>query len=201
MKLARAFAGALAAGAPLIACRDDAAGAAQDAAAGAPAYEWLGDWPKLPAGRELGFTHGGIAFDAAGRIYVESNAAEAVLVFDSGGELRRHAAGRARGRLARHRDRAKEGDEEFLYVTHIRHGAVYKATLAGEILWQVGCPLESGLYEKPEQYHPTSIAVAPGRLVLRRRRLRAFLRAPLRRRAPLPGLVRRARHRRGQAAG
>ena len=165
MKLARAFAGALAAGAPLIACRDDAAGAAQDppkdAAAGAPAYEWLGDWPKLPAGRELGFTHGGIAFDAAGRIYVESNAAEAVLVFDGGGEL-------VDTLLAELADGlhgiaiAQEGAEEFLYLTHIRHGAVYKATLAGEILWQVGCPLESGLYEKPEQYHPTSIAVAPG---------------------------------------
>jgi DNA-binding beta-propeller fold protein YncE len=137
----------------LVACRDEPAAAA-------PVYEWIGDWPRLPAGRELGYTHGGIAFDASGRIYVESDAAEAVLVFDPGGNLvdtlLAELAGGLHGIWI-----AKEGDEEFLYLTHIRRGAVYKATLAGEIVWQLGCPLESGLYERPEQYHPTSIAVAP----------------------------------------
>jgi sugar lactone lactonase YvrE len=110
--------------------------------------------------RALGSTHGGIAFDAAGRIYVESDAAEAVLVLGADGELLGTLLGELAGGLHGIAI-AGEGDQEFLYLTHIRNGTVTKATLAGEILWQVGCPLESGLYEKPEQYHPTSVAVAP----------------------------------------
>jgi hypothetical protein len=55
----------------------------------------------------------------------------------------------------------KEGDAEFLYVVHTGRHEVAKCTLDGEVLWTVGWPETSGLYEKREQYAPTSIAVLP----------------------------------------
>ncbi|MBD8488182.1 6-bladed beta-propeller [Echinicola sp. CAU 1574] len=54
-----------------------------------------------------------------------------------------------------------EGGEEFLYITdHDRH-QVFKTTLDGKILLTLNYPKETGVYEKPEQYRPTEIAIGP----------------------------------------
>ncbi|MBS0001432.1 MAG: 6-bladed beta-propeller [Cyclobacteriaceae bacterium] len=56
---------------------------------------------------------------------------------------------------------AEEGDEEFLFITdHARH-QIFKATLDGRIIMTLDFPEETGVYESPEKYNPTEIAVAP----------------------------------------
>jgi hypothetical protein len=51
--------------------------------------------------------------------------------------------------------------EQHLLLTHIGRHEVLAATLAGEILWRLGYPEESGVYASAEGYRPTSIAPLP----------------------------------------
>ncbi|WP_186754148.1 NHL repeat-containing protein [Echinicola salinicaeni] len=54
-----------------------------------------------------------------------------------------------------------EGGEEFLYITdHDRH-QIFKTTLDGKILLTIDYPKETGVYQKPEQYRPTEVAIGP----------------------------------------
>jgi len=54
-----------------------------------------------------------------------------------------------------------EGGEEFLFITdHVRH-QIFKTTLDGKILMTLNYPVESGVYDSPDKYNPTEIAVAP----------------------------------------
>lgn len=121
-------------------------------------YEWVEDWPRLPAGRELGYTHGCLAIDAADRVYVETNGEGAILVFEPDGAFVRAIGAGLEGGL-HGMCIARDGEEEFLYVTHVE-GRVLKLTLAGEVVWEVGCPDAPGLYEDEKDFHPTGVAVA-----------------------------------------
>ncbi len=121
-------------------------------------YAWVDGWPRLPEGQDLGYTHGCLAVDAAGRIYVETNGKGGILVFEPDGAfVRAIGAGLEDGLHGM--CLVREGEEEFLYVTHLQ-GRVLKLTLAGEILWELGYPKESGKYEDGKRFHPTGVAVA-----------------------------------------
>jgi len=128
--------------------------------AGDQTYRWVPGWAKLPDGMTLGSTHGCIAIDQADNVYVCTDTENAVVVFDRAGNFLRafgkELAGGLHGMQLR-----KEGSEEFLYLAHLARHQVLKTTLAGEILWTLGYPAESGLYEDPAQFLPTSVAVAP----------------------------------------
>ena len=50
-------------------------------------YRVVPEWGHLPAGTEFGGTHGGIASDNAGRIYVSTQSATGVLVYSPEGTL------------------------------------------------------------------------------------------------------------------
>jgi len=55
----------------------------------------------------------------------------------------------------------EEGEDEILFITdHARH-QIFKTTLDGRILLKLDYPKETGVYESPEKYNPTEIAVAP----------------------------------------
>lgn len=123
-------------------------------------YEWVANWAKLPEGRGVGHTHGCVAVDSQGRVYLNTDTEEAVIVFDrEGNHLRsfgKELAGGLHGMAI-----VREQDGEFLYLAHSVRGEVFKATLEGEILWSIGWPRESGHYASASEYHPTSVAVAP----------------------------------------
>jgi DNA-binding beta-propeller fold protein YncE len=123
-------------------------------------YRWVRGWAKLPAGTSLGNTHGCIVVDKADNVYVNTDTENAVIVFDrAGNHLRsfgKELAGGLHGMLLR-----EEDGVEYIYATHVAQRVALKMTLAGEVLWTLGYPAESGFYEDPSQYHPTSIAVAP----------------------------------------
>jgi DNA-binding beta-propeller fold protein YncE len=129
---------------------------------GAHAYAWVDGWPALPEGFELGYTHGCVAVDAQDRVYVQTNAEHAICVFEPDGTLARTFGPEVAGGLADGLHGmciAREGEEEFLYVTHLS-GRVLKLTLAGDVVWEMGYPEESGHYPGGERFHPTGVAVA-----------------------------------------
>lgn len=128
--------------------------------AGAHTYEWVRGWGTLPSGKSLGNTHGCIVVDREDRIYLATDSEDAVVVFDRDGRMLRtwgkDLAGGLHGMAL-----VEEAGEQRLLLAHIGRHQVLGATLAGEILWTLDYPKESGLYEKPEQYLPTSIAPLP----------------------------------------
>lgn len=49
--------------------------------------------------------------------------------------------------------------DEFLYITDTNKHQVYKTTLDGKILLTIDAPRDSGLYQSPEKFVPTEVAV------------------------------------------
>lgn len=54
-----------------------------------------------------------------------------------------------------------EGHEEFLFITDYDRHQVFKTTLDGKIILKLDYPRETGVYNGPEQYKPTEVAMAP----------------------------------------
>ena len=52
-------------------------------------YEWQSEWGALPGGVQLGSTHGRVAVDAVGNVYVQTDTERAVCVFDADGKFLR----------------------------------------------------------------------------------------------------------------
>lgn len=132
--------------------------------AGEHRYSWDAAWPTLPDGMALGNTHGNVAVDAAGRVYFNTDSEHAIVVVAPDGKSARSLGKEWQGGLhGMTLVREGEGDaaREFLYVAHLGRHCAAKLTLAGETVWTVEWPEESGLYEKKEQFNPTAIAVRP----------------------------------------
>ena len=55
-------------------------------------YEIVPNWGALPAGTEFGGTHGAIATDKAGNVYVSTQSHTGILVYDANGKLQRTIA-------------------------------------------------------------------------------------------------------------
>lgn len=123
------------------------------------AYEWQRGWGKLPEGMSFGNTHGCVVVDSKNRVYMNTDTEHAVIVFEADGTFvkswGKELAGGLHGMCL-----VKEGEREYLYLTHTGRHEVLKATLDGEILWTLGWPEEAKVYENAGQYNPTSVAVA-----------------------------------------
>jgi DNA-binding beta-propeller fold protein YncE len=128
--------------------------------AGAHRYEWLSDWAKLPDGMRFGNTHGCVAVDGRGRVYVDTDTENAVIVFESDGRFvkswGKELAGGLHGMTL-----AKEGDAEFFYLAHTARHQVSKTTLDGDVLWTIPWPEASGKYASESEYAPTSVVPLP----------------------------------------
>jgi DNA-binding beta-propeller fold protein YncE len=124
-------------------------------------------WAKVPAGVSLGPTHGGVGVDAAGNIYVSTDAENTgILVFESSGRFRRAIAPEFSG--VHGLTIRREGEREYLYAAHLKGSQVVKLDLDGRAQWTLGVPKESGHYDqpadpkkKPTAYRPTAVAVGP----------------------------------------
>ena len=124
-------------------------------------YQWVSDWLQLPEGRdELGNTHGEIVIDREGNIYFNTDTEQAVMAFDSDGRYL-NSWGEEFASGLHGMQYVKEEDGEYLYFVHFGKHEFVKATLAGDIVWRMGFPEESGKYENETQFRPTSLAVAP----------------------------------------
>jgi len=123
------------------------------------------DWLTPPPGCLFGDTHG-VAQDAAGNIYVahtvhpDSTLRDAVLVYRPDGTfLRSFGADFAGG--AHGLDLAREDGKELLYHCDTRRRLVVKTALDGTVVWEAGCPMQSGAYESADQWCPTNVAFGP----------------------------------------
>ena len=143
-------------------------------------FRWNSEWLQLPEGREwLGATHGCIVVDANDRVYLSADTGDAVLVFAPDGTLER-SFGEDWGAgvhgltivsesvdvtqapymaASADTDPTKRVEVEFLYVAHTAKQEVLKTTLEGEVLLRIGIPTDSGKYDDPNRYRPTSVAV------------------------------------------
>lgn len=124
------------------------------------AFEWTRGFGIRPDKTKLGNTHGMIAFDAAGLCYFNTDTADAIMVYERDGKFVRSIApewaGGAHGMVIR-----KEGDAEYIYLAHHSRHECAKLTLDGKVVVTFAWPEASGKYSKKDEYHPTSIAVAP----------------------------------------
>ncbi len=109
------------------------------------AYEWQRGWGKLPEGMSFGNTHGCVVVDSKNRVYMNTDTEHAVIVFEADGTFvkswGKELAGGLHGMCI-----VKEGEREYLYLTHTGRHEVLKATLDGEILWTLGWPEEAKVY-------------------------------------------------------
>lgn len=123
-------------------------------------YEWVSGWGRLPDGMQFGSTHGAVQVDSAGRIYVNTDTENAIIVFDDAGKFIRTMGPEWKGGTHGMQIR-KEGGKEFIYLTNLGRNEFAKLTLDGDTVWVKGYPEQSGVYTKKEEFKPTGIAFAP----------------------------------------
>lgn len=129
-------------------------------------YEVIHDWGTLPASISYGNTHG-VCEDSQGNIYIKhtvgggSQSSDAMVVFDPSGKFVKSWGAEFKGG-AHGLHICKDGSDEVLYLCDPGRGLVVKTDLAGNQIWKVACPMESGLYNNQGEYHPTNVAVVPG---------------------------------------
>lgn len=118
------------------------------------------DWPRIPEGIELGYTHG-IAVDSQGRIFIFNMSKHAIVVLDpEGNYLFSWGEAFARGAHGMHLYRDDRG-EECLLLTDIERHLVAKYSLDGRELLTFAAPPSTGAYDRPEKYVPTDVHAAP----------------------------------------
>src|ERR1700687_4473643 len=109
-------------------------------------YEFIGDWGRLPNGRQYGYTTG-IVMDSEERIIIHNRSKDAIAIFDRDGKFVKSWGedfeSGAHGLLLN-----KEGNTEYLYLADPERHLVAKTTLDGERLWVLRCPKECNAYEK-----------------------------------------------------
>jgi len=126
-------------------------------------YKKILNWGSLPAGTSFGGTHGGIATDRAGRVYVSTQSQTGVLVYGADGRLLKTIANQypeVHSIVC-----VEERDKEYLYVT-IQKGTTQenwlfvKMTTEGVPVMKITAPPEAG-FQTPNQWRLTAAIVAP----------------------------------------
>ena len=130
---------------------------------GANTYQSVPNWCQLPEGRpNLGATHGGVVVDKKGNIYFSMDGGpDPILVYGPDGKFIKGIGDGKKLMRIHGMCLNEENGEEFIYGAHLGGRRAVKLKLDGSEVWSIGIPMESGKYQKPEQYSPTGIAVAP----------------------------------------
>ncbi|MBM3978363.1 MAG: hypothetical protein FJ299_15420 [Planctomycetes bacterium] len=160
MKLALvpfAFAGLLALLAPRA---EDPKSSGPRVGGGGHTYEWQRGWFQLPTAPEIGNTHGGIEFDAAGRVYITADNDRAMMIFGKDGSYI-GSWGEDLGGGVHGICMSSEGTEQRIWLAHARRQEVLECTLAGEVKLRIPWPAESKRYASSEEYIPTAVAIGP----------------------------------------
>jgi hypothetical protein len=127
---------------------------------GSHTYEWVRGWGRTAEGADLGNTHGCLVVDRHGHVLANTDTEHAVVMFGADGVVARSWGKEFRGGLHGMCLRVEDG-KEMLYLAHTRRHEVVKATIDGTVVWTLGWPQASGVYEAEEQFNPTAVAVAP----------------------------------------
>ncbi len=127
---------------------------------GAYRYQWVSGWGQTADGKDLGNTHGCLVVDKAGNVLANTDTEQAVVTFSPAGKVVKGWGKEYRGGMHGMCLRMEDG-AEVLYLAHTGRHEVVKTTIDGKVLWTIGWPQASGLYEREDQFHPTAVAVGP----------------------------------------
>jgi hypothetical protein len=126
-------------------------------------YRVVPGWGRLPAGTTFGGTHGGIATDKAGQIYVSTQSTTGVLVYDRQGVLLRtiaHEYPEVHSMV-----HAEENGEEYFYAT-VQKGTekenwlFLKMKTDGTVVQKITAPPEAG-FKAPNAWRLTAAVPWP----------------------------------------
>ena len=126
-------------------------------------YEVVEGWGALPPGTNFGGTHGAVAQDSAGHIYVSTQSATGVLVYNGGGSLIRTIA--SPYPEVHSMIHAEEHGEEFFYAT-VQKGTpaenwlFIKMKTDGTVVMKITAPPEAG-FKAPNEWRLTAAVPAP----------------------------------------
>ena len=126
-------------------------------------YEVVPDWGQLPAGSMFGGTHGAIATDKAGRLYVSTQSETGILVYSPDGALKtRIATAYPEVHSIFH---SEEGVEEYLYTT-VQKGTpkenwlFVKMKTDGTVVQKITAPPKAG-FKAPNEWRLTAALPGP----------------------------------------
>jgi DNA-binding beta-propeller fold protein YncE len=127
------------------------------------AYEVIPHWGALPQGKTFGGTHGGIACDQAGNIYVSTQSDSGILVYDKSGRFLRSIANTYPG--IHSLQYSVEGAVEYFYAT-VHKGTpeenwlMLKMKTDGTVLQKIVAPPEAG-FSAPNEWRLTAAVSGP----------------------------------------
>jgi hypothetical protein len=126
-------------------------------------YRVVSDWGQLPAGKMFGGTHGGIATDKAGNLYVSTQSTTGVLVYDRDGKLLKTIANEYPE--VHSLVYANENNDEYFYVT-VQKGTptenwlFVKMKTDGTVVQKITAPPEAG-FHAPNEWRLTAAVPGP----------------------------------------
>jgi hypothetical protein len=126
-------------------------------------YEVVPGWGSLPSGTSFGGTHGAVAEDNAGNIYVSTQSTTGVLVYSRAGSLIRTIA--EAYPEVHSMVHAVEHREEFFYATVQKGTAAgnwlfIKMKIDGTVVMKITAPPEAG-FKSPNEWRLTAAVAAP----------------------------------------
>ncbi len=131
-------------------------------------YRVVPGWGQLPAGTDFGGTHGGIATDKAGRIYISTQSRTGILVYGPDGRLLKTIANQypeVHSIVC-----AEEDGEEYLYTT-VQHGTpeenwlFVKMKTDGAVVQKIAAPTQAG-FKAPNEWRLTAAVPGPDGSIL-----------------------------------
>jgi hypothetical protein len=126
-------------------------------------YEVVQGWGQLPAGTVFGGTHGAIATDNAGHVYVSTQSDIGILVYTPDGILKKTIA--SQYPEVHSIFYAREGEEEYLSTT-VQKGTpkenwlFVKMKTDGTVVQKITAPPEAG-FKSPNEWRLTAAVPAP----------------------------------------
>ena len=126
-------------------------------------YQIVSGWGQLPQGTAFGGTHGGIATDKAGNLYVSTQSSTGVLVYDGNGKLLKTIA--TQYPEVHSLVHAEEGGVEYFYAT-VQKGTpaenwiFVKMKTDGTVVQKITAPREAG-FNAPNEWRITAAVPGP----------------------------------------
>lgn len=138
-------------------------GASMTTGNGAWTYRIVEGWGSLPAGTQFGGTHGGIATDNAGRVYVSTQSETGILVYSPEGQLLTSIAHEyPEVHAIVHVE--ENGDEYLLTIvqkgTPAENWLFVKMKTDGTVVQKITAPKEAG-FDKPNAWRITAVVPTP----------------------------------------
>jgi hypothetical protein len=126
-------------------------------------YKVVPDWGHLPAGLTFGGTHGAIATDSTGHVYVSTQSETGILIYTPEGVFKRSIA--TEYPEVHSMFHVQEGADDYLYTT-VQKGTprenwlFVKMKTDGTVVQKITAPPQAG-FKAPNEWRPTAAVTGP----------------------------------------